>query len=206
MEFRGAPHGIARARAYAGRRLLCGRYGAHSGPSGRARSRSAPPLCRGPQIAAGRSRDNRRDSQRKPCAVSRTAQCCRGGDRDIRPAGLRDVRASGAPTGLAEPLEAWRAEPAPLGSKTLYSADEVTFLPRRNIMPAASMSRIVLLAFAACGIPLVFAIQHFRREPPVDTEAATAAPAVSKPASGAPDQNPSALAVSPNSDDGVAAL
>ena len=73
-------------------------------------------------------------------------------------------------------------------------------------MPAASMSRIVLLAFAACGIPLVFAIQHFRREPPVDTEAATAAPAVSKPASGAPDQNPSALAgspVSPNSDDGV---
>src|SRR3984957_17120971 len=97
----------------------------------------------------------------------------------------------------------WRAEPAPLGWKTLYNADEVTFLPRRNIMPATSMSRMVLLAFAAGGIPLVFAIQHFRREPPVDTEAATAAPAVSKPASGAPDQNPSALAVSPNSDDGV---
>src|ERR1700722_4252671 len=114
----------------------------------------------------------------------------------------------------------WRAEPAPLGWKTLYNADEVTFLPRRNIMPATSMSRMVLLAFAAGGIPLVFAIQHFRREPPVDTEAATAAPAVSKPASGALDQGPDALAaaqakadamtgalagspVSPNSDDGV---
>src|SRR5216684_2510048 len=62
-------------------------------------------------------------------------------------------------------------------------------------MTAASMSRMVLLAFvAACGIPLVFAIQHFRREPPVDTKAATAAPAVSKPASGARDQGPAALA------------
>ena len=29
MEFPGAPHGIARARASAGRRLLCGRHGAH---------------------------------------------------------------------------------------------------------------------------------------------------------------------------------
>ncbi len=48
------------------------------------------------------------------------------------------------------------------------------------------MSRMVLLAFvAACGIPFVFAIQHFRREPPVDTKAALAAPAISKPASGA---------------------
>jgi hypothetical protein len=37
-------------------------------------------------------------------------------------------------------------------------------------MSATSMSRMVLLAFvAACGIPLVFAIQHFRREPPVET-------------------------------------
>jgi nucleoid-associated protein YgaU len=83
------------------------------------------------------------------------------------------------------------------------------------------MSRMVLLAFvAACGIPLAFAIQHFRREPPVDTKAATAAPAVSKPASGALDQGPDALAaaqakadaaaaeragspVPPDSDDGV---
>ena len=88
-------------------------------------------------------------------------------------------------------------------------------------MPATSMSRMVLLAsVAACGIPLVFAIQHFRREPPVDAKAPTAAPAVSKPASGALDQGPDALAaaqakadavtgtlagspVPPDSDDGV---
>src|ERR1700730_8479964 len=88
-------------------------------------------------------------------------------------------------------------------------------------MTAPSMSRMVLLAFvAACGIPLVFAIQHFRREPPVETKAATAAPAVSKPASGAQDQGPDAPAapqakadavaaalagspVAPDSDDGV---
>jgi nucleoid-associated protein YgaU len=80
-------------------------------------------------------------------------------------------------------------------------------------MPATSMSRMVLLAFvAASGIPLVFAIQHFRREPPVDTKAATAATAVSKPASGTLDQRPDALAaaqakadapVPPDSDDGV---
>ena len=88
-------------------------------------------------------------------------------------------------------------------------------------MPATSMSRMVLLAsVAACGIPLVFAIQHFRREPPVDAKAPTAAPAVSKPASGALDQAPDALAaarakadavtgtlagspVPPDSDDGV---
>jgi nucleoid-associated protein YgaU len=89
-------------------------------------------------------------------------------------------------------------------------------------MPATSMSRMVLLAFvAASGIPLVFAIQHFRREPPpVDTKAATAATAASKPASGTLDQRPDALAaaqakadamagalsgapVPPDSDDGV---
>jgi nucleoid-associated protein YgaU len=62
-------------------------------------------------------------------------------------------------------------------------------------MTAPSMNRMVLLAFvAACGIPLVFAIQHFRREPPVDTKAATIAPAVLKQASGAQDQGPDALA------------
>ncbi len=85
-------------------------------------------------------------------------------------------------------------------------------------MPATSMSRIVLLAFVAtCGVPLVFAIQDFRGEPPVDTKAATAAPTVSKPASGVLDQGPDALAaaqtkanamagalaVPPDSDDGV---
>ena len=67
-------------------------------------------------------------------------------------------------------------------------------------MTATSMSRMVVpfMAFvAACGMALVLAIQHVRREPPVDTKAATAALAVSKPASGARDQGPAALAVSP---------
>jgi nucleoid-associated protein YgaU len=89
-------------------------------------------------------------------------------------------------------------------------------------MSATSMSRMILLAFvAACGIPLVLAVQHFRREPPVDNKAATAAVAVSKPASGARDQGPAALAaaqadavaaalagspVPPDSEDGVPAF
>jgi len=73
-------------------------------------------------------------------------------------------------------------------------------------MTTPSMSRMVLLAFvAACGIPLVFAIQHFRREPPVDTKAATAAPAVPKPASGAQDQGPDTLAAAQAKADAVAA-
>ncbi len=73
-------------------------------------------------------------------------------------------------------------------------------------MTATSMSRMVLLAFvAACGIPLVLAIQHFRREPPVDNKAATAASAVSKPASGARDQGPAALAAAQAKADAVAA-
>lgn len=58
-----------------------------------------------------------------------------------------------------------------------------------------AMSRMVVpsLAFvAACGIALVFAIQYARREPPVDTKAATAAPAVAKGASGPQDQGPAA--------------
>src|SRR6266481_9161569 len=62
-------------------------------------------------------------------------------------------------------------------------------------MSATSMSRMVLLAFVgACGISLAFAIQHFRREPPVDTKTALAAPAVSRPAFDARDQDPAALA------------
>jgi len=73
-------------------------------------------------------------------------------------------------------------------------------------MTATSMSRMVLLAFvAACGIPLVLAVQHFRREPPVDNKAATAALAVSKPASGARDQGPAALAAAQAKADAVAA-
>jgi hypothetical protein len=62
-------------------------------------------------------------------------------------------------------------------------------------MAATSMSRMVLLAFvAACGIPLVLAVQHFWREAPADNRTATAASEVSKPASGARDQGPAALA------------
>jgi nucleoid-associated protein YgaU len=91
-------------------------------------------------------------------------------------------------------------------------------------MTTLSTSRMVLLAFvAAGGIAFVFAIPHFRREPPVETKAAAAAPAVSKPASGVQDQGPDALAaaqakaeaavaalagapVPPDSDDGVPAF
>ena len=58
---------------------------------------------------------------------------------------------------------------------------------------------------AACGVALVFTIQHVRREPPVDTKAATAAPAVSKPASGARDQGPAALAAAQAKADALAA-
>src|ERR1700716_2910955 len=73
-------------------------------------------------------------------------------------------------------------------------------------MTATSMSRMVLLAFvAACGIPLVLAVQHFRREPPVDNKAATAASAVSKPASGARNQGQAALAAAQAKADAVAA-
>jgi nucleoid-associated protein YgaU len=73
-------------------------------------------------------------------------------------------------------------------------------------MTTPSTSRMVLLAFvAAAGIALVFAIQHFGRQPPVETKAATAAPAVSKPASGAQDQGPDALAAAQAKADAVAA-
>ena len=75
-------------------------------------------------------------------------------------------------------------------------------------MTVASMSRMVvpLMALvAACGVALVFAIQHVRREPPVDTKAATAAPAVSEPAPGARDQGPAALAAAQAKADAMAA-
>jgi nucleoid-associated protein YgaU len=64
-------------------------------------------------------------------------------------------------------------------------------------MAAISMSRMVvpfMALVAACGIAAVFAVQYVRREPPADTRAATAAPAVSGPTSAAPDQRPAALA------------
>jgi nucleoid-associated protein YgaU len=54
---------------------------------------------------------------------------------------------------------------------------------------------VPFMAFVvAGGLALAFAIQHVRREPPVDAKAATAAPAISKPASDAPDQAAAKLA------------
>jgi len=66
-----------------------------------------------------------------------------------------------------------------------------------RIMAATSIGRIVvpsLVFVAACGAALVFGTTHVRREPPVETRAATAAPAVSPPASGARDEGSAALA------------
>ena len=63
-------------------------------------------------------------------------------------------------------------------------------------MTITSLSRMVgpSMAFvAASGMALFFAIQHVRREPPVDIKAATATPASSKPALDARDQGPAAL-------------
>jgi hypothetical protein len=65
-------------------------------------------------------------------------------------------------------------------------------------MTATSIGRIVvpyLALVAACGAALVFGITHLLQpEPPVETKAATAAPAISPPASGARDEGPAALA------------
>src|SRR5215218_6490763 len=93
-----------------------------------------------------------------------------------------------------------------------------------NIMTASSTSRTVtflvvpFVFVAACGVALFFAIQHIRREPPVDTGIATTSPAISKPASGAQSDAPLGTAqaeanavvdalvglpVSPESNDGV---
>ena len=64
-------------------------------------------------------------------------------------------------------------------------------------MTATSIGRIVVPSLglvAACGAALFVGITHMRRGPPVETRAATAAPAVSPPASGARDESPAALA------------
>jgi nucleoid-associated protein YgaU len=79
-------------------------------------------------------------------------------------------------------------------------------------MTATSTSRMVVPLVAACGVPLVaacgvalvFALQHARREPPVDTKAATAAPAVSKSAPGTQDQGPAELAAAQAKTDALA--
>ena len=65
------------------------------------------------------------------------------------------------------------------------------------MMVATSTSRMVVpvMAFvAASGLALAFAVQHTWREPPVDTKAATAAPAIATPASDAPDRAAGKLA------------
>ena len=75
-------------------------------------------------------------------------------------------------------------------------------------MTATSIVRIVgpsLALVAACGAALVFGITHVQREPPVDTRAATAAPAVAPPASGARDQGSAALATAQAEPNAVAA-
>ena len=64
-------------------------------------------------------------------------------------------------------------------------------------MTATSMSRIVvpsLALVAACGAALVFGTAHLRRAPPVKTNAATAEPTFSQPASGARDEGSAAPA------------
>jgi nucleoid-associated protein YgaU len=75
-------------------------------------------------------------------------------------------------------------------------------------MTATSMSRTVvpsLALVAACGAALVFGITHIRREPTVETGAATAAPTVSSPASSARDESSAALATAQADANAVAA-
>jgi nucleoid-associated protein YgaU len=63
-------------------------------------------------------------------------------------------------------------------------------------MIATSIGRMVVpsLALVATSAALVFGITHVRREPSVETRAATAAPAVSPPASSARDEGSAVLA------------
>src|SRR6266481_1281563 len=77
-----------------------------------------------------------------------------------------------------------------------------------RIMTATSIGRIVvpyLALVAACGAALVFGITHLQPEPPVETKAATAAPAISPPASGARDEGSAALATAQAEANAVAA-
>ena len=62
-----------------------------------------------------------------------------------------------------------------------------------------------LALVAACGAALVFGITHVRREPPLEIRVATAAPAVSPPASGARDEGSVALATAQAEANAVAA-
>jgi LysM repeat protein len=53
---------------------------------------------------------------------------------------------------------------------------------------------VPFIAVVACGVALVFAVQHVRREPPGDTMVAAIAPVVSKPTADVRDPGPAALA------------
>ncbi len=75
-------------------------------------------------------------------------------------------------------------------------------------MTATSIGQIVvpsLALVAACGAALVFGITHLGREPPVETRAATAAPADAPPASGSRDEGSAALATAQAEANAVAA-
>ena len=75
-------------------------------------------------------------------------------------------------------------------------------------MTAISIGRIVvpsLALVAVGGAALFFGITHARREPPVETRAVTAAPAVSPPASNARDEVTAALATAQGEAKAVAA-
>jgi nucleoid-associated protein YgaU len=75
-------------------------------------------------------------------------------------------------------------------------------------MIATSIGRIVvpsLVLVAACGAALAFGITHIWREPPLETRAATVAPAVSPTASGAQDKGPAVLATAQAEADAVMA-
>ena len=88
----------------------------------------------------------------------------------------------------------WRG-PYPLGVNRYRVPAAI--LPVDEHMTAKLTSLIVVPSIAlvaAAGVALVFAVQHARRAPAVDTSAATAAPAIPGPESGARDQRPAALA------------
>src|SRR6266404_5645313 len=75
-------------------------------------------------------------------------------------------------------------------------------------MSTTSIGRIAVLYLAlvaACVAALVVGFTHLRREPPVETRAATGAPAVSPPASGARDEGSAALATAQAEANAVAA-
>src|SRR5258705_1563527 len=77
-----------------------------------------------------------------------------------------------------------------------------------RIMTATPIGRTAvpyLALVAACVAALVVGFMHLRREPPVETRAATAAPAVSPPASGSRDGGPGAPAAAPAESNAAAA-